>query len=138
MKKIFISISIILIILSMEICHSSTKVRIFESVDTESIDTISILYIGGIFSTEDKNDILEIMNYLKRVQFSERSNRNAPNTTPDVIIGLSDKDDHNILLLQIYGDLTRVTPAQEIDYTIPDGFYREIDNICKKYKENNK
>ncbi|NFT07878.1 hypothetical protein FDF26_12545 [Clostridium botulinum] len=138
MKKIFISISIILIILSMGICHSSTKVRIFESVDTESIDTISILYIGGIFSTEDKNDILEIMNYLKSVQFSERSNRNAPNTTPDVIIGLSDKDDHNILLLQIYGDLARVTPAQEIDYTIPDGFYREIDNICKKYKENNK
>ncbi|WP_252235306.1 hypothetical protein [Clostridium sp. CH2] len=122
----------------MGICHSSTKVRIFESVDTESIDTISILYIGGIFSTEDKNDILEIMNYLKSVQFSERSNRNAPNTTPDVIIGLSDKDDHNILLLQIYGDLARVTPAQEIDYTIPDGFYREIDNICKKYKENNK
>lgn len=138
MKKIFISISIILIILSMGICHSSTKVRIFESVDTESIDTISILYIGGIFSTEDKNDILEIMNYLKSVQFSERSNRNAPNTTPDVIIGLSDKDDHNILLLQIYGDLARVTPTQEIDYTIPDGFYREIDNICKKYKENNK
>ncbi len=138
MKKIFISISIILIILSMGICHSSTKVRIFESVDTESIDTISILYIGGIFSTEDKNDILEITNYLKSVQFSERSNRNAPNTTPDVIIGLSDKDDHNILLLQIYGDLARVTPTQEIDYTIPDGFYREIDNICKKYKENNK
>ncbi|WP_252237280.1 hypothetical protein [Clostridium sp. ZBS17] len=122
----------------MGICHSSTKVRIFESVDTESIDTISILYIGGIFSTEDKNDILEITNYLKSVQFSERSNRNAPNTTPDVIIGLSDKDDHNILLLQIYGDLARVTPTQEIDYTIPDGFYREIDNICKKYKENNK
>ncbi|NFT93642.1 hypothetical protein FDF86_14950 [Clostridium botulinum] len=138
MKKIFISISIILIILSMGICHSSTKVRIFENVDTESIDTISILYIGGIFSTEDKDDILEIMNYLKSVQFSERSNRNAPNTTPDVIIGLSDRDDHNILLLQIYGDLARVTPAQEIDYTSPDGFYREIDNICKKYKENNK
>ncbi|AOR25092.1 hypothetical protein [Clostridium taeniosporum] len=122
----------------MEIWHSSTKVRIFESVDTESIDTISILYIGGIFSTEDKNDILEIMNYLKNVQFSERSNCNAPNTTPDVIIGLSDRDDHNILLLQIYGDLARVTPAQEIDYTIPDGFYREIESLCKKYEKNNK
>ncbi|NFH89594.1 hypothetical protein FDA33_05075 [Clostridium botulinum] len=138
MKKIFISISIILIILSMIICRSSTKVKLFESVDTESIDEISILYFGGSFSTEDKNDILEIMNYLKSVQFSERSNRNAPNTTPDVIIGLSDKYDHDILLLKIYDDLARVKPAQEIDYTIPDGFYQEIDNMSKKYKENNK
>ncbi|NFG28282.1 hypothetical protein FC777_14455 [Clostridium botulinum] len=138
MKKIFISISIVLIILSMGICHSSTKVKLFENVDIESIDEISILYFGGSFNTEDKNDILEIMNYLKSVQFSERSNRNAPNTTPDVIIGVSDKCDHNILLLQIYGDLARVTPEQEIDYTIPDGFYKEIDNMSKKYRENNK
>ncbi|NFG61469.1 UNVERIFIED_ORG: hypothetical protein B2H98_06455 [Clostridium botulinum] len=138
MKKIFIAISIILIILLMGVCHNSTKVKLFENVDTESIDTITILYFGGSFSTEDKNDILEIMNYLKGVQFSERSNRNAPNTTPDVIIGLSDNNQNNILHLEVYGDLARVTPEQEIDYTIPDGFYKEIDNMSKKYRENNK
>lgn len=115
----------------MGVCHNSTKVKLFENVDTESIDTITILYFGGSFSTEDKNDILEIMNYLKGVQFSERSNRNAPNTTPDVIIGLSDNNQNNILHLEVYGDLARVTPEQEIDYTIPDGFYKEIDNMSK-------
>ncbi|NFH89597.1 hypothetical protein FDA33_05095 [Clostridium botulinum] len=138
MKKIFISISIILIILSMGICHNSTKVKLFENVDIESIDQISISYIGGTFSAKDKSQISEIMNYLKNVQFSERSNRNAPNTTPDVLIGLSGKDDYDIPCLKIYGDLARVVPEQEDDYTIPDDFYREIDNICKKYKKNNK
>ncbi len=137
MKKIFISISIILIILSMGICHSSTKVRIFENVDIERVDKISIAYIGGTFTTKDKSQISEIMNYLKNVQFSERSNRNAPNTTPDVLIGLSGKDDYDIPCLRIYGDLARVVPKQEVDYTIPDDFYGEICNICKKYKEDN-
>ncbi|MBW6410692.1 hypothetical protein [Clostridium weizhouense] len=137
MKKILIAISIIFIIVSIRIFHSSTKVKLFENIDIERVDQISISYIGGTFSTKDKSQISEIMNYLKNVQFSERSDNNAPNTTPDVLIGLSGKDNYDIPCLKIYGDLARVVPEQEHDYTIPDDFYREIESLCKKYKEAN-
>lgn len=135
MKKIFIAISIILIILSIGIYYNSTTVKLFESIDTESIDKISISYIGGTFSTEDKNQILEIMNYLKTLKFSKRSNNNVPNTTPDAMMGLVDKKGFAIIGLKFYGDVARLLPKEEDAYTIPEDLYDNLKNICKKYEK---
>lgn len=46
-------------VLAIGICNNSPTVKLFENVDTESVDKISIAYIGGIFSTEDKSQISE-------------------------------------------------------------------------------
>ncbi|NFH70241.1 hypothetical protein FDC35_12825 [Clostridium botulinum] len=134
MKKTFIAISIILIILSIGTCHNSRTVGLFESIDPESIDTISISYFGGGFSTKDKGQILEIMNYLKESKFTERSNNSVLNTSPDAVIGLSSKNSYDDMGVLIYGYVARLLPEEKDGYTIPDGFYQEIDNICKKYK----
>ncbi|AQS08738.1 hypothetical protein CLOBY_08480 [Clostridium saccharobutylicum] len=91
MKKIFIAISIILIILAIRIYNNSQTVKLFENVDTESVDKMFIAYIGGTFSTEDKSQISEIMNYLKPLKFSKRSNNSVPNTNADAMVSLSSK-----------------------------------------------
>ncbi|OOM11670.1 hypothetical protein [Clostridium saccharobutylicum] len=139
LKKINTIISIILaialIFVSYEIYVSNkSKVKLFENVNVENIDEISITYIGGSFSTTDKNQISEIMNYLKTLKFSKRADNNVPNTTPDAMLGLADKNGHAVIGLRFYGYVARVSPKENDDYTTPDGFYSNIEELCKKYK----
>lgn len=133
MKKIFIATCIMLIILAIGIYNNRQTVKLFENIDTERVDKISISYFGGTFSTEDKSQISEIMNYLKTLKFFKCSNNSVPNTTPDAVMGLKDKNGGGIGL-KIYGDVARVLPKEEDAYTIPGYFYRDIEKICEKYK----
>ncbi|NRT59246.1 hypothetical protein B0P06_001695 [Clostridium saccharoperbutylacetonicum] len=134
MKKIFIAISIILIILTIGIYNNSQTVKLFENVDTESVDEISIAYIGGSFSTEDKSQISEIMNYLKRLKFSKCSNNNVPNTTPDASISLIGKNQGSLRAIKIYGNVVRVYPKENDDYIVDAHIYDDLEKLCKKYK----
>ncbi|NOW29207.1 hypothetical protein DFH82_003717 [Clostridium saccharobutylicum] len=120
-------------VLAIGICNNSPTVKLFENVDTESVDKISIAYIGGIFSTEDKSQISEIMNYLKTLKFSKRSNNSVPNTTPDAVMGLKYKNGGGIGL-KIYGDVARVLPKEEDAYTVEMHIYDDLEGLCKKYK----
>lgn len=138
MKKILIPISIIIIIVSIVIYHKSNTVRLFQNVDTESVGQISISYFGGNYRIKDKSQISEIMNYLKSVKFSKCSDNSVPNTTPDAVMGLTDKNGHGIIGLKIYGDVARVLPKEDDGYTVSGSIYSDLGNLCEKYEKNDK
>lgn len=135
MEKTGISIGLIIVILLIGIFYawSSTKIGLFEEVDKESITEINIAYIGGTFSTNDKSQILEFMDYLQSIKVSKRSDNKVPNATPDAQIALRDNNG-NFHSVATYGDVARIYPKEEYVYTMPTSIYSNLEDLCKKYK----
>lgn len=139
MKKLIISICVIFVILSIGAGYVTIKIinrpqiRLFEGVDTDSIDEIQIGYFGGTLVTKDNKQISEIMNCLKSLKISKRSNNEVPNTTPDAEIDLIDKNGL-VTKVEIYGDVARMYPKEEHNYTISTSIYSDLEDLCKKYK----
>ncbi|AQS08722.1 hypothetical protein CLOBY_08320 [Clostridium saccharobutylicum] len=140
LKKLDIIIGAILIVILFFGVYSfnNKRIRIFENLDVAKIEEISISYVGGTFITTDKSQIAEIIDYLKPLKFSKRSDNSVPNDTPDAGIALIDKNEHAISGMAIYGDVARVYPKEKDSYTIPYGFKKDIEDLCGKYEENNK
>ena len=131
MKKLIISICVIFVILLMAAGYVTIKlinrpqIRLFEGVDTDSITEIQIGYFWGTFATKDTSQILEIMNYLKSLKISKRSNDKVPNTTPDAEIALIDENGL-VSKVQIYGNVANIS-EEEHNYTISTSIYRDLE-----------
>ncbi|WP_459480899.1 DUF5301 domain-containing protein [Clostridium saccharoperbutylacetonicum] len=138
LKKLSIILGLIFVfVLFFEIkVFNNTKIRLFESVDTDNISEISIFNPGASFNTDNKNDILEIMNYLKNIKLSESSNKMLPNTTPDAQIALEDKDGKTISSIAIYGNVAVLYPDDTKWYTISSAIYSDLENLDKRHKNN--
>ncbi|MBC2569859.1 hypothetical protein HGI78_21665, partial [Clostridium saccharobutylicum] len=113
---------------------NNTKVKLFESVDTDRIVEINIFNPGASFNTNSKNDILEIMNYLKSVNLCENSDKRLPNTTPDAQIALEDEEGKTISSVAIYGDIAILYPDNGKSYTVSGCIYSDLEELCKKLR----
>ncbi|OOM11662.1 hypothetical protein [Clostridium saccharobutylicum] len=126
---------ILVILLIWRICTTNnTKVKLFESVDTDRIVEINIFNPGASFNTNSKNDILEIMNYLKSVNLCENSDKRLPNTTPDAQIALEDEEGKTISSVAIYGDIAILYPDNGKLYTVSGCIYSDLEELCKKLR----
>ena len=138
MKKLIISICVIFVILSMAAGYVTIKlinrpqIRLFEGVDTDSITEIHISYIGGIFVTKDRSQILDIMHYLKSLKLYKRSNDKVPNTTPDSGISVI-CENGSVNNVEFYGDVANIR-GEEHNYTAPSSIHRDLEELCEKYK----
>ncbi|OOM11661.1 hypothetical protein [Clostridium saccharobutylicum] len=140
LKKLDIILGAILIVVLFfgVYLFNNKRIQIFANLDAAKIEKISISYVGGTFITTDKSQIAEIIDYLKPLKFSKRSDNSVPNETPNAGIALIDRNGHAISVMAIYGDVARVYPKENDDYTIPCGFEKDIEDLCEKYQENNK
>ncbi|AQS08739.1 hypothetical protein CLOBY_08490 [Clostridium saccharobutylicum] len=136
LKKLGIILGVILVILLIwRICTTNnTKIKLFESVDTDSIVEINIFNPRASFNTNSKNDILEIMNYLKSVNLCENSDKRLPNTTPDAQIALEDEEGKTISSVAIYGDIAILYPDDGKWYTVSGSIYSNLEELCKKLR----
>ncbi|OOM11672.1 hypothetical protein CLOSAC_20990 [Clostridium saccharobutylicum] len=113
---------------------NNTKIKLFESVDTDSIAKICIFSPGVDSNFDNKDDILEIVNYLKSVNLCENSDKMLPNTTPDAQIALEDKERKTISSVAIYGNIAILYPDDGKWYTVSGSIYSNLEELCKKLR----
>jgi len=133
MKKLMITIGVILVILISWIAYNSTKIRLYEGLDVESIAEIHISNIGTRLDTNDKSKILKITNYLKNLKLSKRTDTKVPNESRDTSIELEDKNGKVISRIELYGYVLIIHPDEEY-YTTPTSMYSDLEKMCKEYK----